>query len=548
MTASYNLSLLGSNYNQGGSGAVARTTASKLQESVSVKDFGAVGDGVTDDTAALNAAVAWAKANGGGDINIPKGNYYVTTRVGTDPQGTSDVCSNTRIIGQDGATITMIGSYAGTVLCLSGNNVEIRGLTITSTRTIDHHANLVTQRTPYVLGIIVGGKISTGTLSNYVSNVRVTDCQVYNMNQPITVTQASSAWVVGCIIDEFTDSGIIVQDCGTDIWIERNKITRGGDDCIFIRQYSTSPWAVAGYYCGRVKVRGNILNDTFGKNVGVGGYGDVEISGNYCGLSYAGGINLEKDSWYNTNQSCYRNYLISNNQIYLAGRNWSTTEAYSPHQTPATGANPSGIQMVYLNTSGSVNYQNVSIVGNQIVNPYYDGIALSAVGYAFINGNTCSPGSYSHGASSYNTQGYCWDVYSNVTYATFINNKTSGELGVTLAYTSSVATGSPGPTNNISFANNQDVFSTEAVTYSDGSARTGTTYSVLHYGDQGTATFSAGTTVICALTRYQPDTNYRVTLGPQANKTFWVDGKTTYQFRLNASAVSSDTVEWAITR
>ena len=29
MTASYNLSLLGSNYNQGGSGAVARTTASK---------------------------------------------------------------------------------------------------------------------------------------------------------------------------------------------------------------------------------------------------------------------------------------------------------------------------------------------------------------------------------------------------------------------------------------------------------------------------------------------------------------------------------------
>lgn len=29
MTSQYNLSLLGSNYNQGGSGAVARTTANK---------------------------------------------------------------------------------------------------------------------------------------------------------------------------------------------------------------------------------------------------------------------------------------------------------------------------------------------------------------------------------------------------------------------------------------------------------------------------------------------------------------------------------------
>ena len=547
MTASYNLSQLGSNYVQGGTGSVARTTASKLQESVSVKDFGAVGDGSTDDTAALNAAITWAKSNGG-DIIFPKGNYYVTSRIGTDPQGVSDVCNNTRLIGLDGATITMIGTYAGVVLCLSGSNVEVRGLTINSTRTIDHHQNLVTQRTPYINGIIVGGKIGVGTLSNYVTNVRVTDCQIYNMNEPCTVTQASSAWVTGCIIDEFTDTGIMIQDCGTDIWVERNKVTRGGDDNIFIRQYATSPWAVAGNYCGRVKVRGNILNDTFGKNIGVGGFGDVEISGNYCGLSYAGGINLEKDSWYSGNQANYRNYLIANNEIYLAGRNWSTAEPYSLHQTPAPTANASGIHTVYLNTPSSVNYQNVTITGNQIVNPYYDGLALSAISYAFINGNTCSPGSYNHGASNYNTQNVCWEIYSNVTYATFINNKTSGELGVTLPYTSSVATGSPGPTNNISFANNQDVFSTEAVIYSDGPARTGTTYSVLHYSDQGTGTFAAATTLIVPLTRYQPDTNYRVTLGPQANKTFWVDAKTTSQFRLNASSVSSDTVEWAITR
>lgn len=43
---------------QSGTGAVARTNQSKMGDIVSVKDFGAAGDGIADDTAAITAAVA----------------------------------------------------------------------------------------------------------------------------------------------------------------------------------------------------------------------------------------------------------------------------------------------------------------------------------------------------------------------------------------------------------------------------------------------------------------------------------------------------------
>ena len=65
------------------SGAVGRTVHQKLQETISVKDFGAVGDGVTNDTSAINAGRV--ATSSGGSLLFPKGQYLYNSVVANIP-------------------------------------------------------------------------------------------------------------------------------------------------------------------------------------------------------------------------------------------------------------------------------------------------------------------------------------------------------------------------------------------------------------------------------------------------------------------------------
>ncbi len=67
-------------YVPAGSGAVATNVQAKLRETVSVKDFGAVGDGVVDDTAAIQAAIAGTEGlNPPVTLFFPSGIYNVSS-------------------------------------------------------------------------------------------------------------------------------------------------------------------------------------------------------------------------------------------------------------------------------------------------------------------------------------------------------------------------------------------------------------------------------------------------------------------------------------
>jgi hypothetical protein len=68
-----------------------RTLPDRLTDIKNVKDFGATGDGVSDDWAAIMAAFNWTVSNNRGTLFFPPGTYYVSQRLNfgdSDPAGT----------------------------------------------------------------------------------------------------------------------------------------------------------------------------------------------------------------------------------------------------------------------------------------------------------------------------------------------------------------------------------------------------------------------------------------------------------------------------
>jgi hypothetical protein len=87
-------------------GAVGVTFQRPAEHCVNVRDFGAKGDGVTDDTAALQAAVA-AIPSSGGTICFPVGTYKVTKNI-TLPANISAIFDREAMLAPaSGVTVTM---------------------------------------------------------------------------------------------------------------------------------------------------------------------------------------------------------------------------------------------------------------------------------------------------------------------------------------------------------------------------------------------------------------------------------------------------------
>jgi hypothetical protein len=76
-------------------GAVTRLVQDKLREMVSVADFGAVGNGVANDTQAIQSAIDYVAGRGGGVVYLPNGTYRIAKQ-GLYVFGTRGYCLKLR--------------------------------------------------------------------------------------------------------------------------------------------------------------------------------------------------------------------------------------------------------------------------------------------------------------------------------------------------------------------------------------------------------------------------------------------------------------------
>src|SRR6202167_2656491 len=112
------------NYNQGSAGAVTQTITAKLQQGLSVKDFGAVGDGahMAADTAGIKAAVA-AAAGSGKAVYVPAGNYLLDNSAAPVLSGAQNV-----MIYGDGPSSSLACQTIGTNDCIASTGATGFGL------------------------------------------------------------------------------------------------------------------------------------------------------------------------------------------------------------------------------------------------------------------------------------------------------------------------------------------------------------------------------------------------------------------------------------
>ena len=154
-------------FTQSGTGATARTVDSKLKDMVSVKDFGAVGDGVADDSAAIQAAI-----NTGKRVYIPAGTYLCNL-----------VVNNKTIIEGDGSTATILIPFSATTAAITYTNLGTYWSYHSKVEAIGFHGVGTKTGVGFTFGKTNPSLYAAG--DEYVNNVKFAGCRFYNLEKGI---------------------------------------------------------------------------------------------------------------------------------------------------------------------------------------------------------------------------------------------------------------------------------------------------------------------------------------------------------------------------
>lgn len=204
-------------YTPAGAGAVERTVEGKLRESVSIKDFGAVGDGTTDDTAAIQAALT-----AGVRVYVPPGTYKVTGALSVS----SSAGAPRSLILHGDSTASVIAFSGGGYLSLSKSNYTsdfvLRDLSFTS------DGNAATK----VVFNVARGEVRNCTFNGFVLGLEVN--QAYQLIQHNTFISCTTgiknidrASVPGSYYNANAISNNFFASCGTGVALQHTTAAGG---------------------------------------------------------------------------------------------------------------------------------------------------------------------------------------------------------------------------------------------------------------------------------------------------------------------------------
>lgn len=145
-----------------GESVVSLDRASGISE-INIKDYGAKGNGITDDTAAINNAIKYASERGGATINIPDGTYLV------NPLTKISLRSNVKLHLSNNAVLKSMATSTGSYNIINiwqASDVEITGGKIVGDRWIH---NGTTGEWGFGISMF-------GCKNVYIADISISDC------------------------------------------------------------------------------------------------------------------------------------------------------------------------------------------------------------------------------------------------------------------------------------------------------------------------------------------------------------------------------------
>ena len=224
LAASGGSSLIG--FLQAGTGAIARTVQSKLRDGVSIKDFGAVGNGIADDEGAIQKAL-----NTGDAVYVPKGTYVVGAKMEINYPATFGGAGAPSIISTTGAF-----PAAEIFEIFHAPGIDPKGWTIEDL-VIKNNGSATHAFTMNVSTL--GGYMSKFTLRNVICANQVSGA----FFELVNTTPQMDGFFTSYISDNWSLGGYYLENIGDSVFFERNT-TSGAGRGYYINQLPTASHVV----------------------------------------------------------------------------------------------------------------------------------------------------------------------------------------------------------------------------------------------------------------------------------------------------------------